>query len=145
MTKVNQVWNEELGTARTIIHYHTKAGVEILGIGYAECHSDDIDFKSKRTGLMISDYRAEIDLIKGINRYEIRPSIAALKHVYCTMRNSKHFNENSYEAIRLKKELAHLMDEYEENKQLSVELKQNLKTYIDEKEAFYTRLRQGQN
>ena len=145
MTHVKQVWSENRGAARTIIRYNTRAGVELVGIGHAECHPEDEEFMSERTGLIISDYRAEIDLIKQVNLYEIRPAIAALKHVYCTMRHSKQYNPNSYEAKRLKKELAHLMDEYEENKQLIAELRKNLKTYIDEKDAFHNKLREGQN
>lgn len=117
----------------------------LYGVGIAECHPEDMPFKSPLTGGTIAQYRAEIDLISCINRYEIKPGIAALKHLYCTMRHSKHFNEKSYEAIRLKKELAHLMDELEENKLFIKQLRKELNNYIDNKNQLYNKLRQGQN
>ena len=96
---------------------------------------------SELTGSMIAEYRAEIDLIKKINNYEIKPAIVALKHVYCTMRYSKRYNEKSYEAIRLKKEVAHLMDEVEENKLAIKDIKHNLNQYIDKKDKLYKDIR----
>ena len=57
------------------------------------------------------------------------------------MIHSKKYNEKSYEAIRLKKEIAHLMDELEENNQ-SIKVGQNeLKNFIDKKEELYKKLR----
>ena len=99
---------------------------------------------SQLTGSMIAGYRAEIDLIKKVNNYEIKPGIDVLKHVYCTMTHSKKYNPKSYEAIRIKKELAHLMDELEENKQTIVYIQNELKEYIQNKEKVYQRIREGQ-
>jgi hypothetical protein len=99
---------------------------------------------SALTGGLIAEYRAEIDLLKKINNYEIKTGIAALKHVYCTMRHSSHYNEKSYEAVRIKKELAHLMDELEENDNSITELREDLARYIKNKEEFYQKIRNGQ-
>lgn len=147
MSKENIIehWDEEHGVARCILSYTTSSGVLLNGIGVAECHPNDYDFISERTGAIIAEYRAEIDLLQKINAYEIKPGIAALKHVYCTMVHSTHYSPKSYEAIRLKRELAHLMDELEENKMQIEQIKKCLKTYIDEKEAFYQKVRNGQN
>ena len=141
MNKISEYWDEEHGVARCVLTYTTKTGLILQGIGVAECHPNDYDFISQLTGGVIAEYRAEIDLIKKINNYEIKPGIAALKHVYCTMRHSKYYNDRSYEAIRLKKELAHLMDELEENKQQIADIRNSLKTYINNKEAFYQNAR----
>lgn len=144
MAYIKDNWDAEHGIARCVIGYTTKAGIPLIGIGIAECHPEDTDCMSQLTGGIIAEYRAEIDLLKKINNYEIKPGISALKHVYCTMRHSKRYNEKSYEAIRLKKELAHLMDELEENNNAIKELKEHLATYIENKEKLYQKIRKGQ-
>lgn len=144
MKQIIEHWDGEKGVASCIIQYKTTSGVELQGIGIAQCAPQDTEFKSALTGGLIAEYRAEIDLFKKINNYEIKPAITALKHVYCTMRHSKQYDPKSYEAVRLKKELAHLMDEFEENKNSIKELKQNLSKYIQEKDDFYRKLEAGQ-
>ena len=99
MKQIIEHWDESHGIARCILNYTTSAGISLQGIGIAECHPDDYPYISKLTGGIIAEYRAEIDLLKKINNYEIKPGIAALKHVYCTMRHSKRYNEKSYEDL----------------------------------------------
>lgn len=137
MKNITENWNAETGVFRYVIPYKASSGAEFEGIGIAECHPDDNDFMSELTGSVIAGYRAEIDLIKKINKYEISPAIVALKHVYCSMYHSKKYNPDSYEATRLKKELAHLMDEYAENKEMIQILRNYLSKYINDKEDFY--------
>ena len=144
MKKVIENWDAEHGVFRCVIPYKASSGAEFEGIGIAECHPDDSDFMSELTGSVIAGYRAEIDLIKKINKYEINPAIVALKHVYCSMYHSKKYNPNNYEAIRLKKELAHLMDEYAENKIAIQNLRDYLSQYINDKDKFYQKVRNGQ-
>jgi thiamine kinase-like enzyme len=134
-------WDSDKGVASCIIYYNDS----ITGVGSATCHPIDNDFKSENTGKQIAQMRAEIDLIKKINNYEIKPGIVALKHVYCTMLHSTHYNPKSYEAIRIKKELAHLMDELEENKNAIKEIRATLDNYIKEKDNFYKKVKEGQN
>jgi hypothetical protein len=55
------------------------------------------------------------------------------------MRHSKRYNEKSYEAIRLKKELAHLMDELEENKKAIQDIRNNLNKYLEDKDKLHKR------
>ena len=137
-------WDEEHGVARCVLKYRMSSGAYLEGIGIAECHSEDIAFMSRLTGSVIAQYRAELDLLKKINQYEISPSIMAVKHIYCTMTNSKRYNPDSYEANRIKKELAHLMDEYTENKNLMKIIKEELKQYIEQKDKLYRRIQEGQ-
>lgn len=139
--KVTEYWDEKTGMARCVIRYVSSSDIEFFGIGIAECCSEDEPFKSQRTGNMIAEYRAEIDLIQQINKYEIKPAITALKHVYCTMKDSKQYDPFSYEAIRFKKELAHLMDEYEENKNTIKYLKDELHHYIQLKDKLHSEIK----
>ena len=55
------------------------------------------------------------------------------------MRHSKRYNEKSYEAVRLKKELAHLMDELEENKKAIQDIHNNLNKYLEDKDKLHKR------
>ncbi len=144
MKQIVEHWDPDHGVARCVLNYKSRSGIILQGIGIAECHPDDTEFMSALTGGLIAEYRAEIDLLKKINNYEIKPGIAALKHVYCTMRHSSHYNEKSYEAVRIKKELAHLMDELEENDNSITELREDLARYIKNKEEFYQKIRNGQ-
>ena len=137
-------WDEEHGVARCILSYRMSSGAYLKGIGIAECHPDDTPFISQLTGGVIAQYRAEIDLLKKINQFELGPSITAVKHIYCTMTRSKHYNPKSYEANRIKRELAHLLDEYTENKNMIVLLKHNLDKYIQDKEKLYKKIKEGQ-
>lgn len=136
---IKEFWNPEYGIARCVINYTTSAGIPLTGIGVAECHTDDEHVMSELTGSIIAEYRATIDLLQKINKYEIKPAIAALKHVHCTMRHSKKYNPRSYEAIRLKRELAHLMDELEENKRGILNYQEALRTYIKNKDIISKR------
>lgn len=145
MQNIIEHWDAEHGIARCVLSYTTSAGIVLQGIGIAECAPEDIEFMSELTGGIIAEYRAEIDLFKKINMYEIKPAIMALKHVYCTMQHSKKYNPKSYEAIRLKKELAHLMDELEENKTIITNIKNDLAAYIRDKDKTYKKLKEGQN
>ena len=144
MKQITEHWDENHGISRCVLTYRTSSGVIIQGIGIAECHPEDEAFMSELTGSFIASGRAEIDLIKKINNYEIKPAIVGLKHVYCTMLHSKQYNPNSYEAKRLKKELAHLMDELEENKMAIQDLQEQLKQYIKDKDKLYREIEKGQ-
>ena len=144
MKDIIEHWDAKHGISRCVLNYKTSSGIILTGIGIAECHPEDEEFMSELTGSVIAEYRAQIDLLKQINNYEIKPGIAALKHVYCTMLHSKQYNPKSYEAIRIKKELAHLMDELEENRKGISEIRKNLKEYINNKDKLYKKIKEGQ-
>ena len=75
--------------------------------------------------------RASIDILKQIKKYEVKPGLAALRHLYGTMKESKHYNPDSYEARRLMKEIKNYEKEVASiNEQIDV-TKQYLKDYIN--------------
>ena len=143
MKHISENWDEQHGIATCFINSKTSSGIILTGVGIAECGPEDLDMMSERTGTVIAEYRAEIDLLKKINNFEIKPGIMALKHVYCTMLHSKQYNPNSYEAKRIKKELAHLLDELEENKMMIKEQQQHLNIYIQQKDEIYQKIRKA--
>ena len=115
-------WDEQKGVARTVLYYKGCADLHFVGVGVAECHPEE-ERKSEITGTSIAELRASIEILQQIKKYEVRPGLAALQHVYGTMKESKKFNPNSYEAKRLikeiknyKKEIANLNDQIEATK-----------------------------
>lgn len=129
-------WNEEQGIARCVIYYkNTKF------CGVADCHPNDEDFKSERTGQHIAYMRAYIDYLKYVRDYEERPRLNALKHLYGTMKHSSHFNPDSYEARRLMKEIKNAQVDFDTVSDLIDMYRKDLATYIEEKDAFYAKMR----
>ena len=140
--EIFETYDEVLGLSQCVIFYKTKGGVTLTAVGQATCHPKDEQFKSKLTGSIIAEYRAEIALLRQINDYELKPGIVALKHVYCTMRHSKSFDPKSYECVRIKRELAHLLDELEENKMAIKSIQDCLHTYLEEKDKAWRKFEQ---
>ena len=104
---ITQDWNEEIGMAQCVIT-DTSGGVTLSGYGRAICHDDDEVRKNQITGDYIAFTRAQIDILRKKRDYELKPSIVAIEHIISTMKNSKKYNPNSYEAKRIKKELQNL-------------------------------------
>lgn len=124
-------WYELTGEASTRIYYNGCADLHLIGIGIAKCHPDDKEHKSEITGTSIAEMRAAIDICQQIKKYEVKPGLAALKHLYGTMKESKKFNPESYEAKRLMKEIKNYENEINDiNTQIKV-IKQNLQDYIN--------------
>lgn len=109
--------------------------------GTATCHPNDEDMKSVRTGEVISFNRAYIKYLQHIRNTTVTPILKALEDLYKNMATSYRFNENSFEAKQLRKEIAF----YKENKRIINEIiastKEYIKEYIDEKDRFYQRQR----
>lgn len=114
-------------------------------IGMAQCHKDDRDFMSERTGLQIAETRAEINFLKHIKNNEITPALTALKHLESNMKTSKHYNKKSYEARMLRRQVAIKTNELKAIEQEINNLKTFIHNYIIQKEHLYTKLRQGKN
>ena len=57
----------------------------------------DQDMMSEKTGCEIANRRAEIMVLKGYVKNELKPRLRALKQLYYSMNRSKYFNEKSYE------------------------------------------------
>ena len=123
-------WYEDKGLARTVLYYKGCADLRLTGVGIAECHPEE-KHKSEITGTSIAELRASIDILQQIKKYEVKPGLAALRHLYGTMKESKHYNPDSYEARRLMKEIKNYEKEVASiNEQIDV-TKQYLKDYIN--------------
>lgn len=126
------------------------ATVEIISgdlgfVGMACCHDDDMDFMSEKTGLQIAEVRAEIDFLRHIRDNELIPAIKALQHLQDTMKTSKHYNKDSYEATMLRRQIAIKKNELVAVKEEIARSRQFLTAYIHGKEELYTKLRKGKN
>ena len=123
-------WNEKAGMSGTTLIYNRKDNSPIVGFGVAQCHPDDEDVKSERTGGVISEYKAEISLLKRIIANELKPELAGLLHLQGTMAISKKYNPNSYEAKRLTKEIKNLKREIADTKNMIEVISKDLREYI---------------
>ena len=73
-------------------------------VGFASCHPDDLDMANPLTGQDIAYKRAVIKMLK----YEIKQYRQELKiftNFYNSVRQSKKYNDKSYIAYRLRKEI----------------------------------------
>lgn len=106
----------------------------IIGIGSAICHPIDADVSSERTGITIAENRAYIHYLQNYKASYLRPALTALKHVYATMSHSKKFNEHSYEAKRLRKEIKNIQKKINETSCSIENIKLKNKEYINDKD-----------
>ena len=122
-------WNQETQQAKCII-----TDKNLLGIGEAKCHSKDMDVSSEKTGLYIAEQRAVVHFLQNKKEVKLKPALSALNHLYSTIKYSKQFNTNSYEAKRIRKEIKNLQKEiYQINCSIDL-IKQRLKQYINDKD-----------
>lgn len=143
---ISSGWLADTGFSTCTIRYHSGTQLDLFGHGYAECHQNDQDFKSELTGAFIANSRAEIDICRKIRDQELKPGLLALKHLQATMIKSKKYNPDSYEAKRLKKEIYNYQQEINDTNAMINEMQNNLKEYINGKEALYQKRREkGQN
>lgn len=130
------IYNSDNHTAMVILHYQN-----LSFMGTANCHEDDFDMANEKTGCTIALMRAEIEYFQHIKNNELRPRLKAYQDFYNDIKNSKHFNPNSYESKKLLASIHTTTSELTTIKQMIAEKKQELKTYIDEKDKFYKRIR----
>ena len=114
-------------------------------VGEAQCHPDDMDFESERTGLCIAEARATIKLMKFKRDYEIKPALRAIQHLYTNMQTSTKYDKKSYEAKMVYSQLKTLQKELDALNSDINEEKKYLKEYIDKKDTFHNRLRAKNN
>lgn len=129
-------WDKDYGSALCILTEGNNSFV-----GYANCHPDDEDMMSEKTGLTIALYRAEIKFYQHIKNNEIKPQLKALKQVYYAMNRSKKFNPNSYENKMLQRQIHQLEIDLDTIKDLLDNKKETLRDYINEKEKLYQKIR----
>lgn len=109
--------------------------------GTAFCHEHDQDFKSEITGGYIAESRADIKYYQHQKNNVIKPALKALNHLLNCLKQSKNYNENSPEVKVIKK---HIYNKEEELRQVITMIKiikQDIKMYVDSKEALYKKLR----
>lgn len=132
--KTNYSYSE--GNAKFTINYHGQ-----VFVGTAKCHPEDSDFESARVGLTIAEARANIEVLRHIREYELKPQLKILNHLYANIKTSKYYNPTSYEAKMLrsqiraiKKELATINNEIADEQKF-------VKDYISGKDKLYGKLR----
>lgn len=116
-------------------------------MGIAQCHPDDIDMMSEKTGYHIALERAAIYGLQSIRKNELKPELASLKQLYYSMNRSKYFNPKSYEARTLKRQIK---IKEEDIRSITNEIylrKERLREFINNKDSFYKAVRanRGQN
>lgn len=105
-------------------------------IGIAKCHPDDKDFQSKLVGAYIAETRAWIKFYQHKKNNILKPKIQVLKEVLEHCKNKK-----SYEYFLILKTLRRNNFELDTVNKEIVQLKQDLKTYVEGKEQFYQKIR----
>ncbi len=135
-----QNWDADTGIAQCTIQ-DTVNNIRLEGYGMAKCHENDLDFKTELTGTYIATQRALIDILRQKRDYDLKPALMALKHLQATMAHSKQYNEKSYEAKRLKKEIKNATENINYINIMIEETQLSLKEYINGKEQVYQELR----
>ena len=125
-------WMQETGIASCIISDNNN-NIKIEGFGMAQCHPDDEPFKSETIGSFIAESRARIDILRKIRDYDLKPGLTALQHLQSTMVKSNHYNPESYESKRLKKEIQNQKDEIDYINEILREEKHNLNFYLTQR------------
>lgn len=109
-------------------------------VGRAKCHENDKDLGNELTGMQIAAMRACIKTIQ----YEREMAIVqvnTLKHCISTMSMSPRYNENSYEAKKIRRELYLAENDLKAIRDNLTAARQFLKKYIDDKDAAYKHIR----
>lgn len=129
-------WNEKEGHAICAIN----APNGHRYIGEAWCNSIDHDMMNEATGCNIAQMRATIKMYQGWrNEYKIR--LDALNEVYYCMKHSTHFNPKSYENRMLQRKIKAQQENISTLNEYINDLRKDIKSYIDEKDMFYKRIR----
>ena len=128
-------WDEVTGTASCIL-----SDGEKIFTGFANCHPEDSDMCSEKTGCEIALRRAKINALKDY-RNEVKVRLSALNQLYYSMNRSKYFNKKSYENKMLQRQIRLTNFDLDTVKEMIVSEQQSLKSYIDEKEKFYNKTR----
>lgn len=142
--KTTYHWDEEKGIATCVIE--DKNG---RYTGVAKCSSKDMDMKSQKTGLTIAEARANMKLIKA-EKKKTTQELKGLNHYYHCIKNSKHFNPESYEANMLNRQIIQLKETIDIYSDILEAQEKELDRFFQEKLKFYIsvrnhRLKAGQN
>ena len=130
-------WDPEEGVAICVLEDEKGR----ISIGQAECHEEDSDMMSEKTGCEIAFRRARMEQIRTIRDCDIKPALAALKQLYYSMKHSSQFNPKSYENRTLQRHIRSLEFDLATIKEEIANERQELKDLITEKDNFYKQIR----
>ena len=128
-------WDEEQGLASCIL----TDGKQVY-TGIAQCHPEDVDMMSEKTGCEIAFKRAKIETLRAL-RDELKIRLSTLKQLYHSMNISHRFNENSYENKMLQRQIRSINFDLTTTKEILASEEQSLRAYIKSKDIFYTQTR----
>lgn len=124
-------WDSENGIASCILTIGNNTFY-----GTAKCHKMDLDMMSEKTGCDIAYRRAVIKYYQHVKAI-LKERLFALNQLYYAMKDSKKFNEKSYENRSLQKQIRFTKSDLDTIKEMIANEKQSLKTFIDKKAEFY--------
>ena len=128
-------WDKQSGKAACIV-----SDGEKVYTGFAQCHPDDSDMANEKTGCEIALRRARINALRGY-RDELKIRLSALNQYYHSMNMSYRFNEKSYENKMLQRQIRQIKFDLDTTKEMITGEEKNLKTYIEDKDNFYKKIR----
>ena len=128
-------WDEDAGVASCIL-----SDGEKVFTGFAQCHPDDKDMSSEKTGCEIAFRRARINALRGY-RDELKIKLKALNQLFYSMNKSYRFNEKSYENKMLQRQIRMIDFDLTTTKEMIATEEQSLRQYLSEKDKFYTKTR----
>ena len=128
-------WDETSSKAACIV-----SNGEKVYTGFAQCHPDDSDMASEKTGCEIALRRAKINALRGY-RDELKIRLSALNQYYNSMNMSHRFNEKSYENKMLQRQIRQIKFDLDTTKEMIAGEELSLRAYIKSKDVFYTQTR----
>ena len=114
-------------------------------IGSAHCHEEDLDFMSEMTGCTIAEARAHIKMLQHIKNNELKPTLATLNHIMASFESSERYDRHNPEYKFIWRQINDTTEKLDIIRTEIKESKENLKKYIDGKEAIYKKLRQDKS
>lgn len=131
MESITFDYNKNTGYAYCEIKYDN-----MIFTGNAKCLPEDEDFESERTGCFIAEVKANVKKLKYI-RKNLRKELKGLTNFQKRLECCKNYNENSFEAKRLRKEIYIYQEQIEALSSAIEDEEKYLVKYVNEKEAFY--------
>lgn len=137
MKNYDSSWDAETGVATCTLTYQ---GAKF--IGKAQCHVQDRDFCSEKTGLSIAEKRAMLKLCKRLKN-DTRIRYEALERLYKILSNNGKIDPDSYEVNIVYHEMLNFKTEYILYKEAIKSLYQELNEFISNKATIYSILRKN--
>lgn len=137
MKNYDSSWDAETGIATCTLTYQ---GAKFTG--KAQCHDQDRDFCSEKTGLSIAEKRAMLKLSKKLKN-DARLRYETLERLYKILSNNGKIEPNSYEMNVVYQEMMNFKTAYILYKEGIKSLYQELKEFISNKATIYSILRKN--